>query len=55
MGSALDMTVCNTFFKTHDSQHRTCPSGPSNIEINYIRKDRKRVRDAKVIPREEVA
>ena len=55
MGSALDMTVCNTFLQTHDSQHRTCPSGPSKIEINYIHKDRKRVRDVKVIPREEVA
>ena len=51
-GSALDMTVCNIFFKKHDARLITYTSRPSKIHIDYIRNmDRKRVRDAKVIDR----
>ena len=56
MGSALDMTVCNTFFKKHDSRLMTITSGSSKTQIDYImvrNKDRKRVRDVKVFPVEE--
>ena len=58
MGSALDMTVCNTFFKKRDSQIIEYLSGPSKIQIYYTmvrNKDRRGVRDVKVFPGEEVA
>ena len=58
MGSALDMIVCNTFFRKRDTRLITYKSGPFKIQIDYImvrNKDRKRVRDVKVITGEEFA
>ena len=58
MESALDMTICNIFFKKHDNQLVTYASGPSKNQIGYImvrNKDRKRVRNAKVFLGKEVA
>ena len=58
MGSALDMIVCNTFFKKRDTRLITYKSGPFKVQIDYImvrNKDRKRVRDVKVIAGEEFA
>lgn len=57
MGSALDTTICSTFFKKCDSQLITYTSVPSKIQIDYVmigNKDRKRVRVVKVILEEEV-
>ena len=57
MGTALDMIVCNTWFKKRDSRLITCSSGAFNTQIDYIlvrNKDRKLVKDVKVIPSEEV-
>ena len=58
MESTLDMIVCNRFFKERDIGLITYTSGPSKIQIDYImvrNKDRKRVRDVKVIAGKEVA
>ena len=44
MESALDMTVCNIFFKKCDALLITYTSGPSKTQIDYIlvrNKDRK--------------
>ena len=58
MGSALDLVVCNTWFKKRDSRLITYTSGGCATQIDYIlvrNKDRKLVKDVKVIPGEEVA
>ena len=58
MGTALDMVVCNTWFKKQDSKLITYTSGGCATQIDYIlvrKGDRKLVKDAKVIPGEEVA
>ena len=58
MGAALDMVVCNTWFKKRDSRIITYSSGDCSTQIDYIlvrNKDRKLVKDVKVISREEVA
>ena len=57
-GAALDMAVCNTCFEKRDSHLCTYTSGGFSTQIDYIlvrTKDRKFVRDVKVIPGEEVA
>ena len=57
LGLALDMVVCNTFFKKRDSRLVTYTSGASKTQIDYImvrNKDKKFVKDVKVIPGEEV-
>ena len=56
-GLALDMTVCNTMFQKRDSRLITFSSGGSNTQIDYImmkNKDKRLLRDVKVIPSEEV-
>ena len=58
MGAALDMVVCNTYFKKRDTRLITYTSGPSMTQIDYIMIrsiDKKVVTDVKVIPGEEVA
>ena len=58
MGSALDMIVSNMFFKKRDTRLITQTLEPSETQSDYIilrNKDRKRVRDTKVIAGEEVA
>ena len=58
MSTALDMVVCNTWFKKRNSRLITHSSGSCNTQIEYIlvrNKDRKLVKDLKVIPSEEVA
>ena len=58
MGAALDMVVCNTFFKKQDSRLITYTSGPSKTQIDYIlvrNTDKKFVKDVKVLAGEEVA
>ena len=57
MGTALDMVVCNTWFKTRDSRSITYSSGDCSTQIDYIlvrNKDRKLVKDVKVTSSEEV-
>ena len=57
MGTALNMVVCNTWFKKRDSRLITYSSGGCNTQADYIpikNKDRKLVKDVKVIPSEEV-
>ena len=65
MGTALDMVVCNTWSKKRDSRlfcllsrvSRLYSSGASKTQIDYIlvrNKDRKLVKDVKVVPSEEV-
>ena len=56
--TALDMLVCNTWFKKRDSRLITYSSDACNPQIDYIlvrNKDRKPVKDVKVIPSGEVA
>ena len=55
--AALDMIVCNTWFKKRDSRFITYSSGDCSTQIDYIlvsNKDRKLVKDVKVIFSEEV-
>ena len=65
MGTALDMVVCNTWSKKRESRlfcllsrvSRLYSSGACKTQINYIlvrNKDRKLVKDVKVVPSEEV-
>ena len=57
MGAALDMVVCNTWFKKRDSRIITYSSGDCSTQIDYIlvrNKDRKLVKDVTIISREEV-
>ena len=57
LGAALDMVVCNTFFKKRDSRLITYVSGNSKTQIDYImvrNKDRKFLKDVKVISGEEI-
>ena len=57
MGTALAMAVCNTWLKKRDSRLITCSFGAYNTQIVCIlvrNKDRKLVKDVKVIPGEKV-
>ena len=57
LGAALKMCVCTTFFKKRDSRLVTYVSGTVRAQIDYIMvksKDRKFVKDVKVVPGEEV-
>ena len=52
MGAALDMVVCNTWFKKRDSRIITYSSGDCSTQIDYIlvrNKDRKLVKDVNII------
>ena len=58
MGAALDLVVCNTFFKKRESRLVTYRSGLCSTQIDYIlvrNVDKKAVKDIKVISGEEVA
>ena len=58
LGAALDMVVCNTFFKKRESRLVTYKSGPYCTQIDYFLvkgSDWKTVKDVKVIGGEEVA
>ena len=58
MGAALDMIVCNTFYKKRDSRLVTYNSGDCKTQIDYImvrKADAKAVKDVKVLSGEEVA
>ena len=51
-GAAMDMVVCNTFFKKAENHLVTYASGNSRSQIDYVmvrRTDRYRVADVKAI------
>ena len=52
MGTALDMVVCNTWFKKRDSRLITYSSGVCNTQIDYIHVSQHRivVPDVKIKP-----
>ena len=56
MGDAVDMVVCNTFFKKEDSKLITYQTGDNRSMIDYLmvrKTDRCLVKDVKVISSEE--
>ena len=58
LGAALDLKVCNTFFKKRESRLITYKSGPHHTQIDYFLvkgADLKTIKDVKVIGGEEVA
>ena len=57
MGTALNMVICKTWFKKRDSRLIIKSSGACNTQIDnklVKNKDRKLVKDMKVIPSEKV-
>ena len=56
LGDAMNMVVCNTFFKNRENRLITYPSGGNQSQIDYImtkKSDAKRVMDVKIIQSEE--
>ena len=56
-GLAMDMLVANTVFKKRESHLITYESGAAKTQVDYLlvrNRDRKSLRDVKVIPSEEI-